>query len=343
MRELSGQLQTWRAQGLLTPEQAAAIAAYEAVHGEPRAPRRTLLAEALGYVGAALAVGAVGMIVSEIWHELTTGPRLTLVGLVVVLLGGAALALHRAERAPLQRLATVLFTGAIVGIGWFAAIVATDLAAMTEGRVGLAVGGAVLVAAVPLHLRRPRALHQLTVLVAALVVAVSALSLTPMPVEAVWYGLTISALGAAWFALAVGGWLHPRVLAEVSGSILAVLALQATGDEQLWPLFLALVLAGALIALAIVADRLHHLVVGASGLFVLVPQLVIRLFGDSLGAPAVMLIIGLLLVLLAVGVGRARREVGGVEHGPTAPADAGPTQPPPLDPTTTVEQEEVPR
>jgi hypothetical protein len=343
MRELPARLQLWRAEGLVTPEQAEAIAAYEAVHGERRAPRRTLFAEAIGYVGAALAVGAVGMIVSNIWQELTTGPRLTLVGLFVVLLGGAALALQRAERAPIQRLATLLFTSAIVGVGWFTAIVATEVASLEEGEVGLAVGAVALVASLPVHLLRPRALHQLTVLVATLVVAVSALSLTPMPVEPIWYGLTVSAIGVAWFALAAGGWLLPRVLAEVSGSVLAVLALQATGSDQVWPLLLATTLAGALIALAIVSDRMHHLVVGAIGLFVIVPQLVILLFGDTLGAPAVLLIIGLLLVLLAVGIGRARREVGGAEPEPTAPTGEAPGTSAPERPTTDEHREEVPR
>jgi hypothetical protein len=343
MRELDASLQLWRAEGLLTPEQAEAIAAYEAVHGEGHAPRRTLFAEAIGYVGAALAVGAVGMIVSNIWQELTTGPRLTLVGLLVVLLGGAALALHRAERAPLQRLATLLFTSAVVGVGWFTAIVATEVATLEGAEVGLAVGGVAFVASLPVHLFRPRALHQLTVLVAALVVAVSTLSLAPMPVDPLWYGLTVSAIGAAWFALAAGGWLLPRVLAEVSGSVLAVFALQATGGDELWPLLLAITLAGALIALAIASDRMHHLVVGAIGLFVIVPQLVLRLFGDTLGAPAVLLIIGLLLVLLAVGIGRARREVGGAGPEPTVPAGRGPEAPAPDLPTPDEHREEVPR
>jgi di/tricarboxylate transporter len=55
----------------------------------------------------------------------------------------------------------------------------------------------------------------------------------------------------------------------------------------------------------------HHLAVGAIGLFLAVPQLVIEWFGDAIGAPATLLLVGVLLVLLAVGLGRARREVVG--------------------------------
>jgi hypothetical protein len=344
MRELATKLQAWRAEGLVTPEQAEAIAAFEAAQPEPTSPRRTLFAEAIGYVGAALAVGAVGMIVSNVWGELSTGPRLLLVGLLTLILAGAGFGLRTLARDPMQRLASVLFTGAVAGVGWFAAILATEVGSLQEGEVGLAVGGAALAAALPLYLLRKRALHQLTVLVATIVVAVSALSLPAMDVDPIWYGLTISAIGAAWFTLAFGGWLVPRVLGEVTGAALAILALQVTGRaDQYWPMFVAVALAGGLIALAVVSDRLHHLVVGAVGLFILVPQLVFRIFGDTLGAPAILLIIGLLLVLLAVGIGRARREVGGVTPGPASGAGGSPTDAPPVDLSSPDDREEVRR
>jgi hypothetical protein len=326
MRDLTTKLQTWRAEGLVSPEQAEAIAAFEAAQPEPASPRRGLLAEAIGYVGAALAVAAVGLIVSNVWEELSTGPRLILVGLLTLLLAGAGFGLRNVERSSLQRLTSVLFTGAIAGVAWFAGIVATDVASLEQGEIGLAVGGAALVASLPLYLLRRRALHQLTVLASVIAVVVSSLSLPSMDVDPIWYGLAIAGVGAAWFVLAVGGWLVPRFVGEVSGSALAIFALQAAGGaDQYWPLFLAVAIAGGLIALAVVNDQLHHLVVGAVGLFIIVPQLVFRLFGDTLSAPAVLLIIGLLLVLLAVGIGRARREVGGTGVDaipPTTPSDA---------------------
>jgi hypothetical protein len=344
MRELANSVEAWRAAGLVSPEQAAAILAFETSQTAPTTPRRTVIAEAIGYVGAALAVGAVGMIVGNVWHELGTGPRLVLVGLFALLLGGAGLALRRAERAPLQRLASVLFTGAVAGIGWFAAIVATDVASLDGGEVGLAIGGAAFAVALPLYLNRPRALHQLTVLVTVLIVTISALTLAPLELDPTWFGITVSAVGVAWFVLAHGGWLVPRLLGEVTGSILGIFALQVTGRmEEVWPLFVAIAFAAGLIVLAILADQLHHLVVGAIGLFVIVPQLVIRLFGDTLSAPAILLIVGLLLVLLAVGIGRARREVGGVPDTPAPPAHGAPAAAPTLDTAPPTTREEVRR
>jgi hypothetical protein len=334
MRDLTTKLQSWRAAGLVTPAQAQAIAAFEAAQPEPTSPRRSLLAEAIGYVGAALAVAAVGLIVGNVWAELSTGPRLILVALLTLLLAGAGSGLRNVDRPSLQRLTSVLFTGAIAGVAWFAGILATDVASLEQGEIGLAVGGAALVASLPLYLLRRRALHQLSVLVSVVAVVVSSLSFPAMDVDPIWYGLTLSAIGAGWFVLAVGGWLVPRLVGELAGSVLAIFALQATGDAgQFWPLFLAVTVAGGLIALAVVTDRLHHLVVGAVGLFIIVPQLVFRLFGDTLGAPAVMLIIGLLLVLLAVGIGRARREVGGsnVEVTPPTTPPTIPSDPPAVD------------
>jgi hypothetical protein len=64
----------------------------------------------------------------------------------------------------------------------------------------------------------------------------------------------------------------------------------------------------------------HPLVLGAGGLFVLAPQVVFELFGDAIGAPATLLVVGLLLVLVAVGLARAGKQVR------RADATAGPSQ-----------------
>jgi uncharacterized membrane protein len=339
MRELEHHVRGWRDAGLLSDEQATAIVAYEAERerrGVAPPRRRTMIAEAVGYVGAALAVGAIGLLLGEVWPDLLTAGRLALVGVLTVLLLGSGLTLRRTERGPIRRLTSVLLTGGVLGVGWLTYVMATDVLDWREARVALAIGVVTLVVALPLYLLRPRPLPQLTLLATVLLVTVSALSLPALGPDPTWYGLTAAAIGLAWMLLGLGGWLHPRTLAETVGAGVAVLGMQSGSMEQrTLMLSLGVALAAGLVALAITGDRPHHLVVGAVGLFLFVPQLVFELFGDAIGAPATLLVIGLLLVLLAVGIGRARREVepprrtsgggppdasnGGGEHAEPAP------------------------
>jgi hypothetical protein len=338
MRELEEQVHDWRRAGLLSPEQAAAILAFETERGVGETganPRRTLIAEAVGYVGSALALGALGLLLGEVWPDLTTGGRLALVGVLTLLLLGAGFALRTTERGPVRRLTSVLLTGGIVGVGWLTFIVATELVDWPEARVALAIGVSTFVVALPLYLLRPRPLPQLTLLATVVVSATAALSLPALVPGPVWYALATAAIGVAWMLLGIGGWLSPRTVAESVGAGLAVLGMQVGAfDERVLLLSIGLGLAAGLVALAVASDRVHHLVVGAVGLFLFVPQLVFELFGDAIGAPATLLVIGLLLVLLAVGIGRARREVEPSRRStPAGPRDGSGPPDAPAEPT----------
>lgn len=330
MNDLPERLDRWTDAGLLTAEQAGAITRFErersagheadaaaALEADGRPDRQTLGVEAVGYVGAALALGAIGVLLSEVWSQLVVAGRLSLVALLTVLLAAGGLALRGDDRPPLQRLTSVLFCGAVVGVGWCAGVVGADVLDLRDENVALMVGIAAAAAAAPAYVTRRRALPQLTLL-AAIVVTIGALFFRfPLPPDPGWGGLVFWAVGIAWLLLGAGRWLEPRRVAEIAGGIIALLAVQVASfdDARLPALALAVVTAGGLVVLAIISDRAHHLGVGAVGLFVLAPQLVFELFGDAIGGPATLLVVGLLLVLLAVGLGRARRGVG---HSDTA-------------------------
>lgn len=326
MHDVDEQLTRWVRAGLLAPDQADAIRRFEQAARPPSAvrDRRTLAAEAVGYVGAALAVGAVGLLLEDVWDRFATGGRLTLVTLLTVLLLAGGLALRRAGSAPMQRLTSVLFTGSVVGLGWLAVEVGDRVLRLGESDLALLVGVATTGLALPLYVLRQRALPQLTLLATVVLTVVAVLFRPALEPGATWVGLTLWALGCAWALLGAGRWLRPEPVAEVAGAALALLALQVGSfDARLGMLALAVATAGVLVGVAVATDRGHHLAVGAVGLFVLVPQLVFELFGDAIGAPATLLVVGLLLVLLAVGVGRARREVGGA-GGSAPPPDRAP-------------------
>jgi hypothetical protein len=336
MDTVTDRLDAWVDAGLVSPEQAARIIAFEAdgsrhtgwspaVEGASRdalqrtsatrsgsaSQNRTSIAEAIGYVGAALALGAISLLLGQLWADLLVGGRLALVGVLTVAVFGAGLGLRGSSQPAMQRLTSVLLTATVAGVGWFAAVVADDVLELSWDATGASVGAAMLVVAAALYLWRGGALLQLATLASAVLTAGMSLSLSTLTPDPIWYGATFATIGVAWFLLAAGEWLAPRALGEITGALVALVGVQvAASDGPTVPvLAVGIVAAGGLVWLAVQRDQLRHLVVGALALFVLTPQLVFELFGDAIGAPATLLLVGLLLVLLAVGLGRARREV----------------------------------
>ncbi len=323
MDTLDHQLDRWTAAGLITREQAAAIGSYERDHADEAGASRqrslTSPAEAIGYVGAALALGATALILSDLWRELLVGGRLALVAVLTVALFGAGLGVRTSSSGAMRRLTSVLFAATVAGVGWFSSVIAVDIADLRPAAAGVTVGLATVAVALVLYLWKRRALLQLAVLGSTLIAPVSALGLTTISPGPGWYGLVVGAVGAAWFLLALGGWLAPRVVGEIAGALVVFIGVQvgSFADARVIGLAVGVAVAAGLVALAVRRDELHHLIIGALALFVLSPQLVFEIFGDAIGAPATLLLVGLLLVLLAVGLGRARREA--VQTRPTDP------------------------
>lgn len=339
MDTLTDRLHTWVAAGLLEPEQAARIAAFEGTEGtegtappgtapapatdharahEPvparrdsDRPGRITLAEAIGYVGSALALGAIALLLGELWRDLLVGGRLALVTVLTAAVFGSGVALRDATSGAMRRLSSVLFTASVAGVGWIAAVIGSDVLELSWDRGGVVVASSMFAVAVPLYLWRRGLLLQLATLASAVATATTWLSFGSLSPDPIWYGLTVGAVGVAWFVLATGGWLAPRLPAEATGAFVALLGVQIASVDgpRVTALTIGLVAAAVLVWLSVHLDQLHHLVVGAVALFVFAPQLVFELFGDAIGAPATLLLVGLLLVLLAVGLGRARREV----------------------------------
>jgi hypothetical protein len=342
VHDLRERLDVWTSAGLLAPDQADAIARYEAEHPSPetagqppqeqppRPPtRRVLPAEAIGYVGAALAFSAIAWMLREVWIELTTFGQLALIGLLTMLLFGGGAALARSTSAPLQRLTSVLLLGGLVGAGWCTGILAFEVVGVRSELGAILVAATLTVLAVPLYLLRPRALPQVMALGAIVVLTVTLLLLPGLAPDPWVFGLALWAIGSGWLLASLGGFLPPSGISGVLGGSLALLgslfASTDFSDNAWWWLGLGVLTAGALVGLALWRDTLHHLVVGSLGLFVLVPTLAFEVFGDTIGAPATLLVIGLLLVALAVGLGRAGREIR------TARRSEGPPAAPRLD------------
>jgi hypothetical protein len=340
VQDLRERLDIWTGAGLLAPEQADAIARYEAErpgawqtgeepHGSSmRAPTRDVLpAEAIGYVGAALAFSAIAWMLGEVWIDFTTVAQLALVGLLTLMLFGGGAALMRTTSAPLQRLTSVLFLGGLAGAGWCAGILVFEVLGVRDQLGAVLVAATLAVLAVPLYLLRPRALPQVAALGAIVALTVTLLLLPGLVPDPWVFGLVLWAIGSGWLLASLGGFLPPSEISGVLGGFLALvgsLVAGVGGTAEAWWLGLGVLTAAALVGLALRRDTLHHLVIGALGLFVLVPTLAFELFGETIGAPATLLVIGLLLVALAVGLGRAGREIR------TSQRSGGPPEAPPL-------------
>ncbi len=311
LRATERSVRRWVTVGLLDEEQAGRILAHErsAAQQDPRGAARGWQAEIVGYVGAAFALGAALLLLAEFYSALLPVGRAVIAGLVMVAGLAAGSALVGSGSAALRRLTAVLWTGALAATAWAAAVIVAEIVRVDERWVPTAVGAPTLLVATLLLARGRHELVQLATLAAAITTSVGLLTGTAvLPPEQLAIGTLLLGLGLAWGLAGAGGWLGPRWTAEIAGGLVALVGTQvvATGDRRVFGLVLGLVLASAAVALAVPTARPRLLALGAVALFVLVPQLVLELFADTLGAPATLLAVGLALILLAVGLGRVR-------------------------------------
>jgi hypothetical protein len=334
--ELSGLVRTWVTGGLISAGQGARILAHAAngpgttAPGDPgpraSAPsgtavgadasrqagpdRRARVAEVVGYVGASFALGAIALLLTEVWDRFDPWGRLAFTLLLTVTLVAAGAALGGRPGTPLRRLTAVLWLASVATTAWTAGVVVMDLVDLPSRWVPTFVAGSALVVATVLLAASRLVVLQFAALVTLLVTGGTAVAaLTRLPLGALATGVLLAGAGVAWGLAGSGGWLGPRWSAEAAGGAIALIGVFATrfGPAPRASLAVGVVLAAGIVGLSLPGQRIHLLFVGAAGLFVLMPQLVFTLFADTLGAPATLLATGVLLILLATGLGRVRR------------------------------------
>jgi len=305
---LPARFENWVGAGLLSPEQAEAIVAFE----HDRSAARGRVAEAVGYVGAAFAVGAVGLLLADLWDRFVPGARLALAVLLTMFALGSGFALRARTEAAMVRLTGVLWTAGLAGVAATTGLLGSDVLQLSDRSLPLLVGGTVLVVASGLLWLGRHALVQVVVLIALVFTGSSVLDLVSvLAPDSRTIGVLLIGTGLAWALAGAGRWLGPRRLAEILGLLIAYVGTQvlAVGDRRLLGLTLGVILASALVVIAIPTGQQYRLVLGALGLFVGVPRLVLALFADTLGAPLSLLTVGVLLIVMAVGFGRARQGI----------------------------------
>lgn len=309
-RGLRADLERWVAAGLVSAEQAEAIAAHERVSA-PRRPtterRGSLVAEALGYVGASLAIAGAAVGLGQAWDGVPTAGRLAIAfGAAAALLIGGAVLLAQTE-PPFRRLQSVLWALAVGAVAWALFVLVVDFSDVRGEWAVLAVGGGAATAAGILYAVRRHPLQQAVFYAALHAALIGALLCLPGDLRAWMPALGVWALGVAWALL---GWfrvLEPWWLALALGSVGAVIGPAVGLDRYPWLLAVALVTSVFFMAVSVPSGQVPLLAVGTIGTFAYLTWAVIRYFSDNLGVPLALVIVGAVFLILAVVAGRLTR------------------------------------
>lgn len=328
---IASALARWRAAGIIDDDTAAAIRAHEDARdaggaggvglGTPPPPpaapdeggvlprgRAGLVAEGLAYVGATLAFGAGAALFGQMWDSFGSVARVLVALSATLALGGAAAALGGSGSDALRRLRSLLSALAVGGVAATVAVSLVEFTGMEGDLVALLAGAAALAAAVPVHLLRPSWPTTLALGGSLLTTVTAGESVLGMADNEVTIGVTLAGIGLAWAALGWAGWLRPRTAFEVTGLLVGGVGVEML-TVQAFPLagpIIGLVVAGAVLAVALVEERTPPAVLAGLGITVFAPQLVFELFGETIGGPLALFVGGLALVTFSVLVIRQR-------------------------------------
>ncbi|HEX6197118.1 MAG TPA: DUF2157 domain-containing protein [Jiangellaceae bacterium] len=300
--QLSANLDRWVSQGFISREQADRILAAE--QATPGRGGPSLLTEALGYVGGVLILVAAIWIGAELWEEMAVAGRLGILAgaAIVLVVGGRAVPARPGTangrlRAMLWLLSTASFAGLLVQIG-------EDLFdwRRDEDVVLLAAGGTTIYAAALWSRWRSPLQHAATFI--ALLITAAVLP-SYLDGSEQLHGVAVWIVGVGWLAAAQLGRLHPRWTAHALGTAAVLFGAQSTTGAE-WGYPLALVSLAALVGAAVVVGDLVMLGVSAAGAAVIVPSAMSHYFPSGVTGPLAVLIVGVLLVLAAIGTTKRR-------------------------------------
>jgi hypothetical protein len=315
--ELHRRLHTWVTASIITPQEADAIEDFEAGGGiwvsvQP-APRRVpLVTEALGYLGAVLALAAGIVLLADRWSGLSVGVTLSAIGIAAtVALASGWLVRDNAEPA-IRRLGSVLWAGSVVLVAWFAAGFAMDVLETSDRTSGIiaSVSGAIVAGA--LFALRRQALQQLA-LFAALFFVVGFVFRGEVTIGA---AMLLLALG--WFALGWRGVLEPRRIAFGLGSLGVLIGPMLIASEATAAgLLIGLAMAAAVVGAGVLVHEAALLGIGVVGLFGFLIRTITYFFEGTVAVPIALLAAGAIVLTVALTVAR---RYGTTRTGPRSPS-----------------------
>jgi hypothetical protein len=293
----------WVKSGFISPEQGSLLKG--SVASQPSGVfslpehRGSLVIEAVGYLGGAILLAGCILVASQLWDDLSTSTRVTVVGLASLLLVSVGFLVPAGTIG--GRLRAVLWaagTGAFAGFLDLLTDEALDLGG-PDVRLYTSLGTAALAAG--LFAVRRTVVQQLVLMVATAVFAAAVVDRLPAPTEAT--GLGVFAVGLVWASLAWGGLLSPQSFGLALGAAMTIFGAMLTGEADSGMVLTLLTIVAVLVWAVVVRD-LALLVVAAVGALINAPPAIGRWFPDSTAAGFGVVAAGALLVLVAVGIAR---------------------------------------
>lgn len=254
-------LDRWHDAALLTSEQVEAIIRFEQgatttaeapppgrAPGRERSSRVPMIAEALGYLGAALAAVGIVLVVANSWDRLAVGLQIGITAGASAALTALGAATARDRDPALVRMQAVVWAAASAAAGACAATVATNGFDVEDGTVvALAVASVVGLHSAALWRNRLQPLQQVVALV-ALLVAVGA-AVAAVETASGWWGGAVWGTSVALIGLGLSdrGSLPPLTAAiGALGSVVGAIAVASgVAGGDLFLVATALVLAAA--------------------------------------------------------------------------------------------------
>jgi hypothetical protein len=299
-------LEEWQAAGLIAAGEVDPILRYERGKAEPRS-RIPMAAEAVGYVGSALVITAIGLLIGRRWDGLAVGLRIGVFALPAAAAAAVGWWIGAKPDPAFERMGSVLWVLSAAALAGTMIVVFADV--MYDGNPPehggpLLVGGVVAVWAGVEYALRRLPLQQLVLFAASLATVLGVINALEggrdQAFSTIVWGLAVWAFGAAWTALGVSEHLEPSEVARLIGPATVLIGAQVVrADAEVLGLWLGLVSAALLIGVGVWRADLLVLLAGAAGLFQWAPQLAVFYLADAIGTEATLLVVGVLLLGVA--------------------------------------------
>ena len=318
--ELREQLARWTAAGLIEAAQASRIEQAEAARTGPGAAAKSMaqppagagerrglpfVVEALGYLGAVIAIAAGIVAVQQFWPHVPTSAELAFAGAAAVLLLAAGAVIKTGGEPAFARLRGALWLLATASAASFAAVLAGQFGHMSDTDTALLSSLAWTACAIPLWWRERSALLHLSMFGGLVALAESGIARFATAPPQWEFGLALWVMSVIWGVAARRKYITPETAGLAAAGAGVLVGASLTMDTAAG-VVLALATVAALLAAGVMFRRVLFLGLGAVGIIWVVPHAVSRYLPGSAAAPFAVAVAGLVLAAVAVWLARTR-------------------------------------